>query len=220
MSPQRAAVLGAVAEAVLEGREAHAERPLLVAVDGVDGSGKTVFAAELEQRIRGYGLPVEVVHVDDFLHLRAQRYRLGRDSPEGFFLDSYDHEALNRLLLDPLGAGGSGRYRTASSDVRTNELVEAPERVARPGLVVLVEGLFLHRDELVARWDRSVFLDVPFAVSVARMARRDGSPDDPRHPRLRRYVEGQQRYFAACAPWERATIVIDNSDVDQPRIRP
>jgi uridine kinase len=98
--------------------------------------------------------------------------------------------------------------------------VEAPERVARPGLVVLVEGLFLHRDELVARWDRSVFLDVPFAVSVARMARRDGSPDDPRHPRLRRYVEGQQRYFAACAPWERATIVIDNSDVDQPRIRP
>jgi len=52
---------------------------------------------------------------------------------------------------------------------------------AEPGTVLVLDGLFLHRDELVGVWDLSVFLQAPFAVSVARMAARDGSNPDPAH---------------------------------------
>ena len=77
--------------------------------------------------------------------------------------------------------------------------------------VVIVEGMFLHRDELHQWWDRSLFLDVPFSVSVRRMAERDGTSPDPGHPSLHRYVEGQRIYLSRCRPADRATHVIDSS---------
>ena len=77
--------------------------------------------------------------------------------------------------------------------------------------VVIVEGMFLHRDELADRWDWSVFLDVPFTETARRMAERDGGHPDPEHPSMRRYVEGQRIYFAACRSRERATVVMDST---------
>ncbi len=70
---------------------------------------------------------------------------------------------------------------------------------------------FLHRDELVRNWDFSVFLRVTFDTAYARMSKRDGCPALPEHPANRRYLEGQRLYFAACQPWTRASMVIDNT---------
>ncbi len=75
---------------------------------------------------------------------------------------------------------------------------------------MIVEGMFLHRDELLDTWDMSVFLEVPFAISVRRMAERDGTSPNPDDPSVRRYVEGQRIYLAACTPTQRATHVIAN----------
>ena len=66
--------------------------------------------------------------------------------------------------------------------------------------MLVVDGIFLHRDELAAWWDFSVYLDVDFAETFARMAVRDGCSPDPTHPANARYVEGQRRYLAACRP--------------------
>ncbi len=71
--------------------------------------------------------------------------------------------------------------------------------------------MFLHRDDLMHRWDWSVFLDVPFTETARRMALRDGSHPDPEHPTNRRYVEGQRIYLASCGPLERATVVMANT---------
>ncbi|MEV0700324.1 uridine kinase [Saccharopolyspora sp. NPDC050389] len=189
-----------------------------VAVDGVDGSGKTVFADELAQRLRSDDREVVRISVDEFHHVRSVRYRRGRNSPEGFWLDSYDYASLRRRVLDPLGSGGSRSYQPASHDLATDLLVSPPHRHAGPGAVLVVDGLFLHRDELFGAWDLSIFLQVPFNISVARMAARDGSVSDPEHPSLARYVQGQRLYFAACTPWQRADLVIDNSELHSPTL--
>lgn len=78
--------------------------------------------------------------------------------------------------------------------------------------------MFLHRDELVDLWDLSIFLDVPFEVSVPRMATRGGTEPDPLHESQRRCVEGQKIYFRECSPSTRATLVIDNSDFENPYV--
>ncbi len=65
-------------------------------------------------------------------------------------------------------------------------------------------------------WDFSLFLEVPFAVSVARLAQRDGSDPDPEAPSQRRYVQGQQIYLQRCEPWRWARVVLDNSDLAAP----
>jgi uridine kinase len=81
---------------------------------------------------------------------------------------------------------------------------------------VLVEGTFLHRDELVGLWDYSMFLDVSFAEAARRMVARDELAVDS--PRLQRYEGAQRLYFAAARPWERASLVVDASRPEALRI--
>lgn len=214
VSPARRAVLEEVAARLPD----RAPDGVRVGIDGVDGVGKTTFADHLAAVLQHAGRSVVRVSADDFHHPREVRYRRGRDSPEGFWRDSYDYYALRRRVLEPFGPGGSRQYQAACHDLRSDRHVDPPKVLAPPGTVLVVDGLFLHRDELAGVWDLSVFLQTPFTVSVARMAARDGSHRDPNHPSVARYVEGQRMYFDACRPWERAGIVVDATDLDAPHL--
>ena len=121
-------------------------------------------------------------------------------------------------MLDPLGPGGSRRYRRAAHDLKSDRTLDTTLEVAPPDSVLVLDGVFLHRDELAGVWDFSVFLDVPFEVTAQRMAVRDGSPPDAEHPSLRRYVGAQRHYLRTCTPRQRASVVVDNSELDAPRL--
>ncbi|MDP9983332.1 uridine kinase [Pseudarthrobacter oxydans] len=190
--------------------------PRFVAIDGVDGSGKTSFAARLASEIQNR--PVIVIHADDFLNPSPVRHAKGRASPEGFWEDTYNYKALQQQLLAPLGPKGDGWYSPVSYDPVTDRMAQVEVVHAPSDALVVVEGLFLHRDELAPYWDASIFLDVPFTETAARMADRNGSNPNPEHPTMRRYVGGQRLYFDAARPWERATFVVDNSDFTKPKV--
>ncbi len=192
---------------------------LRVAIDGVDGAGKTTLAHELGALLLAQGVPVIRASVDGFHHPRVLRYRQGKDSPLGFFEDSYDYSQLKANLLDPLSPGGNLAYRPAVFDHRLDQRLDLPWQQAQAGAVLLLDGIFLHRPELRSYWDFSLFLDVPFAVSVARLAQRDGSDPDPEAPGQRRYVQGQQMYLQRCEPWRWARVVLDNSDLAAPFLK-
>jgi len=188
----------------------------LVAIDGVDGSGKTSFAANLAAEITDRD--VITIHVDNFLNPASKRHAQGRTSPKGFWEDTYDYDSLFRNVLIPLGRAGNGRYSTASYDAKLDASI-ALEPIGSPkDALILVEGMFLHRDELFSFWDCSVFLDVSFKVTAARMALRDGSNPDPEHPAMKRYVGGQRMYFKSAQPWNRASFVVDNANYSLPRL--
>lgn len=206
-------VLTTLAASIRESRDSDCQ---LVGIDGVDGSGKTVFANELCDVLRSAGRSTIHLSIDDFHHVRATRYRRGRDSAEGFWLDAFDYDRLRDYVLEPLGPGGSRRYRRRGHDLANDELVVPDPVLAPAGSVVVIDGLFLHRDGLAHVWDFSIFLDVPFEVTAQRMAARDGSNSDACHPAMRRYVEAQMLYFAQCAPQRRASAVIDNTSFDHP----
>jgi uridine kinase len=189
-----------------------------VAIDGVDGSGKSVLARELAATLRGAGRPVVEVSADGWHQQRALRHARGRHSPEGFWLDSYDYARLRAEVLEPLGPGGSRRYRQRGHCLETDEVLREPELAAPEGAVVVVDGLFLQRAELRGCFELVVWLDVPFEETARRMAVRDGTPPDPEDPGMARYVGGQRLYFAEVAPWSRADLVVDNTDVHRPRI--
>lgn len=212
ISPQRRAVLARVAAAVPVSTTA----PVLLAVDGVDGAGKSVFADELSRVLVTTRRPVIRASVDDFHRPRADRYRRGRSSPIGFWLDAFDYDRLRTALLDPLLPGGSRSYRTAVHDVAADQPVHQPVQRCPEGAVLVLDGLFLHRDELRGYWDLSIWLEVPFSVTAARMARRDGTSPDPNAPSMARYIDGQRLYLSKCQPSRRADVVIDNTDPESP----
>jgi uridine kinase len=212
MSPERRAVVAMIADATLR---SHPRRRVIVAIDGVDGAGKTVFGDELAEIVRPRR-PVVRATIDRFHRPRAQRYARGRTSPEGFYRDSFDLEALHDRLLEPFEAGQP--IVTGVFDHVTDRLDIAPTINPSLDAVLILDGIFLHRPELAGLWDLSVFLDVDFDVSIPRGALRDGSDPDPTAPANRRYVDGQRLYLDEADPKAHATFVIDNSDLAAPRI--
>lgn len=205
-----------VAEVTADVLELPVGERRFVAVDSVDGAGKSVFAHELAEELTRKGAAVIRASVDGFHNPPEIRYRLGRASPEGFFRDSFDYGRLVSLLLEPLQPGGTGRYVQSVYDVHTETRAVAPVAHASPSSVLVLDGIFLHRDELVRFWDYSIWLEVPFHVSIPRGAQRGYGDPDPEAPTNRRYVEGQRLYISRCKPQERATVVIDNEQLDRP----
>ncbi len=200
--------------------QASVRKPVtFVGIDGIDGAGKTCFADELAACFPGF----EVIRasVDGFHNPRAVRYARGKDSPEGYFLDSFDYDQLKRELLDPLRSSGPLRYRTAVFDHRCDAPVASTLRVANPPSILLFDGIFLHRPELAGYWDYSIFLQVDRREALRRCNARESAvtgSDDPADPRNARYVNGQAIYLSQCRPWMQATRVIDNDNLERPRL--
>jgi uridine kinase len=172
---------------------------VIVGIDGVDGAGKTTFADSLAASL---SRPAVRVSVDDFHNFAAVRYRRGRESAKGYWLDAFDYGRLVSDVFRPLRE--AGRYRRASHDLARDEPLDVPWETAPPGSVVIVDGLFLQRAELAGWFDLVVYLDVPFEVAAARLRARDG--DRP----LDRYVGASLIYFAECDPLRVADVVVRN----------
>ncbi|MFC4859027.1 uridine kinase [Actinophytocola glycyrrhizae] len=189
-------------------------------IDGVDGAGKTYFADELRAELSSRGATVIRATTDGFLNSPRTRHRRGRDSPEGYYRDSFDYGRMCRLLLDPLSPGGNREYVRAVYDVRREREIRMLPELAPDDAILVVDGIFTHRDELNRYWDYSVWLEVPFTVSIPRGAKRGYGDPDPAAPKNRRYIAGQRLYMAECNPQTRATLVIDNTDLNNPLLLP
>jgi uridine kinase len=196
--------------------------PVRVAVDGVDAAGKTTLADALAPALEERGRPVIRASIDGFHRPRAERIRRGELSPEGYYRDSFDHDALISRLLAPLGPGGSRWYRRAAFDFRADRRADPSEEIAAADAVLIFDGVFLLRPELFPYWDFSVFVEVPLDISVARGVARDagwmGSAEAARRRYRRRYAPGQRLYLAEARPAERADAVVRNADIESPEL--
>jgi uridine kinase len=207
---------------VLVQRIVHIERPhpVRVAIDGVDAAGKTTLAEELVTPLQACGRPIIRASIDGFHHPARLRYQRGATSPEGYYQDSFNCQALIECLLAPLGRGGSRRYRSAVFDFRTDAAVQVTPCVAEAHAVLLFDGVFLLRPELRGYWDVTIFVDAAFAVTLGRAQQRDlalfGNVRDVTQRYEQRYIPGQRLYLEACCPKQRADLVVENNDPGQP----
>ncbi|WP_433088068.1 cytidylate kinase family protein [Dactylosporangium sp. CA-052675] len=202
-----AAAVGAVAVA----------HPTRVAVDGPPAAGKTTLADELAVVLRARGRDVIRATIDDFLFPRARRYLRGEYSAEGCYFDAHDYDGLTRVLLDPLGPGGDRRFRHAVYDHATDTARSAPVATAPADAVLIFDGVFLLRPELIGRWDLRVFVSADLDKTVDRAVIREravSSRADVERRWRERYIPAQRLYFATVRPAEHADVVVHN---DEPR---
>lgn len=196
------------------------EHPVRVALDGVDGAGKTTLADELADAVIVRGHPCIRASIDGFHRPRADRYRRGRSSPEGYYEDSFDLDAFRRELLEPLGPDGNRRYRVAVFDHRSDAHVSLPVAVASRDAIALVDGLFLLRPELADHWDLAIFLSVGPERGAGRALRRDRdlTAEDAAALYRTRYLPAQRHYLRGVGPHERADVVVLNDDPEHPEV--
>jgi uridine kinase len=195
--------------------------PVRVAVDGRTASGKTRFADELAARIMRENREVIRTSIDGFHNPKAIRYARGRYSAEGYYFDARDLTAIRMLLLDPLGPDGDRRYRTTSFDLEMDTPIDQTPLTASEKSVLLVDGTFLQRPELI--WDLTIFVESSEQISEERGVNRDavrlGGLAEARQLYANRYRPAFDLYEKLCKPRLTADVVIENDDLENPRLR-
>lgn len=196
------------------------QHPLRVAVDGRSAAGKTTFADELGDAIEQAGRPIIRTSIDGFHNPRAVRYRQGRFSPDGYYEDARNLHAVRRLLLEPLGPGGTLLYATACFDLERDEALVPQILRAASTAVLIVDGTFLLRPELNSFWDYVIFLNVSEEDECRRGVMRDaellGGEAAALNLYQTRYCPAFARYEAECCPREHADVVVDNTMFEAP----
>src|SRR5690606_19480267 len=117
------------------------------------------------------------------------------------YLDAYDYESFRRVLVEPFRLGGSTGFVTANFDADRDITVEPVWLTGPADAVPVVAGPVLHRPELRGLWHWSVWLDAEPAAE----------------PPTRAEAGAQALYLADARPRDRATVVIDNTDPDDPK---
>ena len=167
-------------------------RGAVLAVDGPAGSGKTTLAAAVADLVPG----ASVVHTDDML--------AGWTGLPGL------SEALLGLL-EPLAAGGPGRYRRFDWDADRF----AEEVVVDPSPLLVVEGVgsgALPGLVTVLAW-----VEAPYDLRIRRGIARDG---DAFAPHWETWADAEMAHFAEHRTRERADVVIDGTGRGPARMAP
>lgn len=186
------------------------DRPLLVAVDGRGGSGKSTFARQLIAALQAAGVePATLIPLDGYvLNAREEDWLPLPGRPEVRVPHRVDVERMAREVLTPLRAGLPGHYRGSEWwDPQSVEEYEVPPRG-----VVVVEGCYGLTAGVRALYDARFFFDCSAEESLARALARDvpESPDTEVAELVWRnvHVPAETRYIEAQNPRQAADWIV------------
>ena len=152
-------------------RTLHRRGPMLVAISGIDGSGKTTLARKLENALAARGFRVALIGTDAWHHPASIRF--GGDRPaEHFYRNAFRFDELFRRLIDPLRRNGS--VTLTANLVRMQPETRYPHTYhLRQIDIILLEGIFLFRRDLRERYDLSFWIDCTFETALERALARN-----------------------------------------------
>lgn len=159
--------LGVVSARIREARRlVPATRSLLVAVSGIDGSGKGHVAARIAAALEAAELRAAVINIDGWLNLPHLRFDPFRPAAH-FYERAIRFEALFERLVLPLRHRRSVRLLA--------DFAEETATSYRPHLyefrdvdVILLEGIFLLKPEHRPLYDLTVWVDCSFETALER----------------------------------------------------
>lgn len=169
--------------------------PVVIAIDGRCGAGKTTLAKALADR-----LSCNLIHMDDFF-LRPEQRSEERLRVPG---ENVDHERFLTEVLLPLKKYQAFSYRPY--DCQIGGLKE-PVWVS-PKAVTVVEGSYACHPKLWDAYDLHIFLDIDPKEQMARIIRRNGEKAAEQF--RERWIPLEEKYFEAYRIKERCELSIHN----------
>lgn len=191
--------------------------PFKIAIDGIDGAGKSYFARELFELMQKDKYSVLQSSIDNFHNRKEIRYSQGERSPEGYYKDSFNYDKLLEYLLIPMLESENIRVRTAAFDLKKNAEIEEDPVTVTSDTILLFDGIFLARPRLQKYWDMHIFLHTDIDNILRRVKKRDHAKGaELEELYLEKYIPGQIIYMKQCKPHLNADIVINNNNFDHP----
>ncbi len=184
---------------------------ILVAISGIDGSGKGYITEKLVARLREQGEKAVGIGIDGWLNLPPVRFNL-RHPAATFYHQAIRFQELFAKLILPLKAERQ-IYLTASYTEETATAYR-PHTYAYDDVdIILLEGVFLLKRELRRHYDLSVWIDCTFATALERAIARNQeglSPADTIRAYETIYFPAQQLHHTVDNPRAAADLVLQN----------
>lgn len=180
----------------------------VIGIDGLGGAGKSTISEEIQAELERNGLHTVLLHIDDFIHVKAIRYNSSYPEWMCYYHLQWRYAAFLELI---------GEIRHAHGEV-TAELYDKEHDCyihqalsVQPDTVILTEGIFLQRQELHGVFDYMVYMDVPESERLARVLKRDlyiGNADEIRKKYENRYFPAERFYYSEYRPDLSANVTI------------
>ncbi|WOE75415.1 uridine kinase family protein [Alterisphingorhabdus coralli] len=172
--------------------------PVLLAIDGRSGSGKTSIAAMMASQ-----LPCTIIPGDDFY---AGGVKLHSHPPETLADICIDRERL-RAVLKRLKSGQWASYAAFDWEAFDGRLATR-KTVVEPQPFLIVEGVYSYHPDLRDMVDLAVLIEVPEKERMHRLLAREGELTDWE----RQWHRAEDWYFAELSPHKCFDTVLRNVD--------
>lgn len=193
------------------------KRPLVVAITGESGSGKSTFCLEIIHSLDEKNIAYSFVNKDDFLVPRQTRdeqkvmfYETGEFRGKSYwevFENWYFVDEFNRVLDELLSGKTATFYPYDHSTGKTSETIK---KINPQKLIIIENPLFTQRADFVIRFD------VRRDEILNRKTKRDLYTREPKE--IVEMHNATQGAFWDRAKPQNVDIIIDNNDYTNPRI--
>lgn len=168
-------------------------KPILIAIEGFGGSGKTTTAEKLKDTLGD----AYVVNIDDFIiksKLTEQSWDKG----------AFDRKRLEQQVLVPATNGETTAYQKLIWDTDTlSDPITIPDVS-----YVIVEGISSYHPEIAKYYDYKIWVETPIETAKQRGQARDSDNENAQHWDL--WAENDLAYQQKYHPEQIADFVVKN----------
>lgn len=194
-------------------------QPLIVGINGVDTSGKTIFTNELKRYISKMGFKVQTILMDDF-HNQAKIRSQGSDPITSYIDNAFNLVRIESELLKPIKEDKTVDKELTLLDVEVDKYTNKKRYIVDKDTIVLIEGVLLYRQPIDKYFDLRIFIDISFDEVLKRAQKRDaalfGEAVAARY--MGKYIPIQKLYIKNNNPKDKSDIIINNEDYLNPKI--
>jgi len=187
-------------------------RALLVAVSGIDGSGKGYVTQKIISRLAFQPRRVAGINIDGWLQLPDKRFNKERPA-EHFYKHGVRFQELFERLVLPLKENRSLRVEADLADATDADEYRRHAYTFMEVDIIILEGIFLLKACFRSFYDLTLWVDCTFETALERALRRgqEGlSAEETIRDYERIYFAAQRIHFAQDDPRAVADLIIDN----------
>lgn len=196
-------------------------KPIRVAINGIEGTGKTVFASKLVEYLNIKNINAIQISIDGFHFNKEVRYKQGRDSAKGYYEDSYDEIAFVEKVLKS-SQSEIPNITKATHNLETDEYLNLKPTEIENETVLITDGAYLFKPNYINHWDLKIYLKTDFKTALIRGINRDvkllGGLKATKEKYNNRYHKASKIYIDENKPEEQADLVIDNTELKNLKI--
>jgi uridine kinase len=188
-----------------------AKRSTLVAVTGIDGSGKGYVTAQILQQLTAAGVRAAVISVDGWLNLPEVRFDSSNPA-EHFYLHAIRFDEMFGQLVLPLRECRTLRLLADYTEETATQYRKHTYEFKDLD-VILLEGIYLLKRPFQAYYDWSIWIECSFETALERAIARaqEGLTREATVKAYRTiYFPAQEIHFQRDDPRRAASFIVDN----------